>query len=459
MKNKKTVFGILIAFVILISIIVYLVFPKNMGPIEPFLNLGDLFAGGDGNAPGKPAYYQIGMDCTTGNLVTPGELIQPDIECDDWEINRFERPFNATSQDEYYPDLDIQHTYLGRDADWYYLRFALFDPQPGTNFLAGTYAMEMDLDGDDRGDLLVLVSEPGKENGDKWSSQGVQIWADSNDDVGGLKPNIPEGAVVADGYDILLFDQGIGVNPNSAWARVFMTGSAYVELAFKTDYLEGDIAFKWWVWSWYGEYSPESFKLHDFYSHEQAGDIIEGMDFFPIKEIYAIDSSCANMWGAFPDPTDEDFCDNLNKPDIGLLLKCCIPFLSCVPGVPPGDDPCFLPIEEWFILIWQPAHPGETVPDDIWIEYLKYFKDPYCPPEGSVTPIFTPRELPPPDEDTPPTRETLTPIPEDLPPPPPPEVPCTSSYNKKKCEEAGGTMVDGGVDARGNPLPKICKCP
>ena len=43
----------------------------------------------------------------------------------------------------------------------------------------------------------------------------------------------------------------------------------------------------------------------------------------------------------------------------------------------------------------------------------------------------------------------------DIPPPPV----CKSSYNKKKCEEAGGQMVDGGLDAFGRPLPKVCQCP
>ena len=425
MKNKKTALGIFIAFVLLIIIFIVWVLPKNMGPIEPFLNLGDLFTGGDGKTPGKPAYYQIGLDCTTGDLVTPGELIQPDYGCDDWEINHFERPFNAISQDEYYPDLDIQYAYLGRDADWYYLRFALFDSQPGTEFLSGTYAMEMDLDGDGRGDLLVLVSEPGKEKGEKWSTQGVQIWADSNNDVGGMKPDIPESEVTADGYDTLLFDQGTGDDPNGAWARVFMTESAYVELAFKNDYLEGDIAFKWWVWGGYGDYSPGLFELHDFYSHEQTGDTNEGMDFFPIKEVYALDSSCANMWGASPNPADPDFCFNLDEPDDDtcILLKCLIPFLPCkIPRDKPGDDPCVLPFKEWYILVWIPAHQGEATPpeEQLWNEYEVYLKDPFCPSEGSVTPTPTPTNTSTPTDaptPTPPQNPTPTATVKNTPPP------------------------------------------
>jgi hypothetical protein len=369
-----------------------------MGPIEPFLNFGDLFNGGDGETPGKPAYFQIGLDCNTGDQVTPGELIQPDYGCDNWEINRYERPFNALSQDEYYPDLDIQNAYFGRDSDWYYLRIILFDPQPATEYLAGTYAIEMDLNVDGRGDLLVMVSEPGKEAGEKWSSHGVQIWADSNNDVGGEHPNIPEELDLADGYDTLLFDQGVGDDPNGAWARVFMTRSAYVELAFKNHYLKEDIAFKWWVWSGYEAYSPDLFELHDFYSLEKAGVPHTGMEFFPVNEIFALDSSCPNMWGAKPNLAELDYCFTEVKLDdpaynTCIMLKCAIPMLPCrIPKNKPGDDPCALNFEEWLTWVWKPAHKGEDVPPEkqLWMRYAEYSKDPFCPEIEMVTPTFTP---------------------------------------------------------------------
>jgi hypothetical protein len=480
MKNKKIVWGIIIILIVLVLLVMSFILwglPKSMGSIKPFLNMGDVFSFGDGERPGKPAYYQFGLDCSTGDLVIPGELIQPDFGCDVWQANRFERPFNAVSQDEYYPDIDIQYAYFGRDADWYYLRFALFDPQPGTEFLAGTYAIEMDLDVDGRGDLLVLVSEPGKDAGEKWSTQGVQVWTDSNNDVGGQEPDFPEEGLVADGYDTLLFDQGAGNDPNGAWARAFMTGSAYVELAFKIDYLGGDIAFKWWVWAGHESYTPGLFEIHDFYSHEQAGDPNKGMDFFPSNEIFAIDSSCANMWGASPDPADPDYCFSFKEPvdDSCVLLKCLIPLLPCkIPGDKPGDNPCVLPFEEWVILIWGPGHPGQLVSEQLlWKEYEAYLKKPFCPPEDSITPTPTPiptntptPTLIPTDTPTPtlvPT-DTPTPIPTDTPTPtatkiipPPPQ--CTKNYSKKKCIEVGGKWVEGGMDVFGRPLPGYCECP
>ncbi len=496
MKNKflRVLLIVLVLLVVIIVAFVVWGLPNSMGSIEPFLNFGDIFRRDDGGeTPGKPAYYQFGLDCDTGSLVKPGELIQPEFACDDWRINRYERPFNAGTQDKYHPDLDIQYAYLGRDADWYYLRVALYDAQPGSEFLAGTYAMEMDLDVDGRGDLLVLVFGPGKDAGSEWSKEGVQIWADTNNDVGGLVPNFPEDAVVADGYDTLIFDQGNGDNPNGAWARAFLTGSAYVELAFRTDYLKGDLDFKWWVWAGYRNYTPAMFEFHDFFSHEKAGDANEGMDFFPIKEFFAVDSSCANMWGSSPNFTDPDFCLDLDlqEPvdDTCCILKLIIPLFPCrFPGDKPGDNPCVLAFKDWVALVWQPEHPGQNPSDNeekLWQEYEEYLKDPFCPPDDGTDDDTddddTPTK-PPPDETQPPgdddddddvpivtvelTEEPGGEEPDDTPTPtgyvPPPPL-CARGYSKKKCLEAGGTwvVVDGGTDPTGRPLPNIeyCDCP
>jgi hypothetical protein len=441
MKNKKGFCLLSILFLIILIILLVIIsviiwgLPKNMGPIEPFLNPADLFKLGGARAgvmPNKPAYYQIGLDCSTGDLVTPGELIQPAIGCDYWERNRFERPFNALTQDEYYPDLDIEYAFLGRDAEWYYLRVALNDPQPDTDYLPGTYAIEMDQDLDGRGDLLVLVSEPGKESGKIWSTRGVQVWSDSNNDVGGERPKIAEGSVLADGYETLLFDERNGADPNGAWARVFMTGSAYLELAFRTDYLKEVISFKWWVWSGYGVNSPDQFDLHDFYTLERSGDSYQGLDFFPIKEIHSVDSSCANLWGSVPDPNDPDYCIGeieVKIPEYNtcLMLKCAIPLLPCkIPSDEPGDDPCILPFKEWLHYVWIPEHPGDPIPPlgELWDLYAGYLKDPYCPDDDLVTPTPTPTPTRPPTRTytptptRPPTRTfTPTPTPSDTPTP------------------------------------------
>ena len=73
MKKKKTawkILGIILAVILLIYLIIALLLPRGLGPIEPFLNLGDLFKSSDGTTPGKPAYYQK-RPCCRGRTHAP----------------------------------------------------------------------------------------------------------------------------------------------------------------------------------------------------------------------------------------------------------------------------------------------------------------------------------------------------------------------------------------------------
>ena len=260
--------------------------------------------------PGEPWFTQYVMDCSIGNLVTPGELIQPPVGCDNWETNRFERPFNAIGQDEYYPDLDILHAEFGLSGGWFYLRIGVYDPpRPGSDYLEGTYGVEIDTDEDGRGDYLILVVGPGQEGGSEWNVQGVQIWFDANNDVGNVQPEEPDGPYEGDGYEELIFDQGEGEDPGAAWARVFMTGSAFVELAFKEAVLGGAETFQWWVWADQGVEDPSFFDYHDSIPHADAGDAYEGLAYFPVNQVFAVDNTCASLWGAPPND-DPDLCEN-----------------------------------------------------------------------------------------------------------------------------------------------------
>ncbi len=67
--------------------------------------------------PSDPVYEQLVWDCNTGDRIpdsiSDDYLIQPGSGCDSWQINRYERPFNAVAQNEYFPDLDILSAELG----------------------------------------------------------------------------------------------------------------------------------------------------------------------------------------------------------------------------------------------------------------------------------------------------------------------------------------------------------
>ena len=250
--------------------------------------------------PGTPVFLQYVLDCNTGNLVTPGTLVQPFIWCDSWEANRYERPFNAVDQNEYYPDLDLRFAEFGLDDGWVYVRIAVVDLRQGSGQLEGTYGIEIDLDEDGRGDLLVMAKQPGQAGEGNWGSEGVQILIDSNNDVGNVQPELPDGPYEGDGYDEIIYDHGVGDDPSAAWARVFFGRSAFVEIAFKQSLLENADTFRWWVWSDEGVQNYAGFEYHDFYSHEDAGDANETLEFFPVNQIYAVDNTCAVQWGKLP---------------------------------------------------------------------------------------------------------------------------------------------------------------
>ena len=258
--------------------------------------------------PISPLYKQMIFDCDTGALVEPDTLIQPPPMCDSWEINRYERPFNAGTQDEYYPDLDILSAELGQADGWYFLEIMLFDPREDSGLLEGVYGIEFDLDRDGRGDVLILAQGPREPGETDWSVEGVQVWKDSQNDVGEETPMRPDIEMNADGYDELVFNEGRGLDPDLAWVRVVAGNSAFIQIAFKPSAIDNAEVFKWWVWS---DQAPDAgeFDYHDYYEHEDAGDVYEGDEFFPSKDIHSLDNTCAAIWGGPPDD-DPSLCVN-----------------------------------------------------------------------------------------------------------------------------------------------------
>lgn len=263
-----------------------------------------------GDRPGTPVYQQTIFDCNTGEgLPTAGDLIQPDAGCDSWQINRYERPFNAETQDTYFPDLDILSASLGTDGTWFYAKLNIFDKNEESGFLAGTYAIELDLDIDGRGDVLVLVKAPGEGATKDWTVTGVQFYGDGDNDVGNNVPLAPDSPSTSNGYDVLVFDQGDGDEPDLAWARLQPGTPSVLELAFKASAIYFSPTFKWWAWSDQGVDDPAEADYHDTFDHPQAGDAILGQTYFPSLAINQLDNTCASIWGAEPGD-DPELCVN-----------------------------------------------------------------------------------------------------------------------------------------------------
>lgn len=104
---------------------------------------------------------------------------------DNFTKNLFERPF--TSQDmEYQPYLDINRVDLAYADPWFYFTIFLEGAPPDASSAA--YAIEVDLDQDGRGDWFITAQTPPDS---QWTTAGVQVWRDSNNDVGGPLPSTP----------------------------------------------------------------------------------------------------------------------------------------------------------------------------------------------------------------------------------------------------------------------------
>ena len=127
---------------------------------------------------------------------------------ENFDQNLYERPFNAITMDIYYPDLDIKKARLDLGGIWVYVEIEMANVRQSGG-MNGSYGIELDLDVDGRGDWLILASQPQAT----WSTEGVRVWQDTNNDIGNDFPVSSDPPQSGNGYDQLYFDQGY--NPDA----------------------------------------------------------------------------------------------------------------------------------------------------------------------------------------------------------------------------------------------------
>lgn len=227
-------------------------------------------------------------DCSTGDRVALGVTTIVGSGCDDWSIARIERPVMAYN-DTFIPALDINRAYMGESLNWFYASIRLHSTAAGNLPSDLVVALELDTDVDSRGDLLIIASNIGTE----WSTDGVQIWNDANGDVGGNQPMRPDGAA-GDGYEVLIFDAGVGYDPDLAWARVSPANGATIEIAFKDDLMPANGVYAWWVWTSLGGFDPARMEIVDALNPE---------------ETWLMDNTCGWIFGAKPSSILRNLCE------------------------------------------------------------------------------------------------------------------------------------------------------
>lgn len=223
---------------------------------------------------------------------------------ENFAANLYERPFNANTMDTYFPDLDILRARLYGDSTWIYVSLLLVGPNPGGS-LTGNYGVELDLDVDGRGDYLILAAAPGAD----WSTDGVRVWTDANNDVGGNYPVQPEEGVTGDGYETLVFDSGLGADPDTAWVRISPSDPNAVEIAFKSALIENDAIFTWNGWTERSVLTPAWYDYNDHFTAAEAGSpLTEQTDYYPAKALAELDNTCRWAVGFTPTGQEPGIC-------------------------------------------------------------------------------------------------------------------------------------------------------
>lgn len=261
--------------------------------------------------PGEPPPAQATLwDRPTGQDLQPGQPVVPQGG-DTYTRNIYERPFVENTQDTYFPDLDITEARLSLDAQWVYVTIVLYGLHPDVGFPQGSYGVELDLDRDGRGDLLVWV-ERGVQS-TEWADTRVAVYVDADEDLGAARACLPDAPFNGTGYERLLYYEARGEDPDLAWARWVPGERPVVQLAFKRTLLEGRDQFTWWVWADGKLNWPAAMNFHDSIPFPNAGSPYPDHPLFPARAIARVDNTCRGAFGF--EPTDEDLACHVCPPD------------------------------------------------------------------------------------------------------------------------------------------------
>ncbi len=208
---------------------------------------------------------------------------------DSFRLNNFERPFTESDMD-YHPETDMTKLSLSKGSDFYYFTIEVFSGSEDGGFPSASYGIEFDTDLDGRGDVLLWAE--GLDSSD-WTIENVSVLRDSNDDVGGSRPVLPDDRN-GDGFDEVLFSNEKMDDPDAAWQ--LKEASDKIQLAIKTT-LVGASRFMWRAWADAGTADPGQFDYNDAFSESQAGSPVKNSEFYPVGQLNLVDSTCWINYG------------------------------------------------------------------------------------------------------------------------------------------------------------------
>ncbi|MBI9044077.1 MAG: hypothetical protein JEZ06_06305 [Anaerolineaceae bacterium] len=255
---------------------------------------------------------------------------------DEFLRGRYERPFDQDMN--YIPVIDIKQANLFRDADDDFIYAVIHlkeDPALLPDIQIGL-GVELDLDIDGRGNILVWTMRPLTTD---WSVAGVSVWKDLNINIGGLTPVKSDDPPGDDGYEVNIFDAGVGSDPDMAWSRISPKDPMLIELAFKKDLLGDTEIFLWGAWTIQGADQFELFDHNDHFTFEEAGSPMKSeADYYPLKEMYALDNTCRAASGFTPNGGEPGLCPIYDPPAtaeedppgcIPICIRPCLASVGC----------------------------------------------------------------------------------------------------------------------------------
>ncbi len=218
--------------------------------------------------------------------------------------NRYERPFTATAMD-YLPDVDLERVEMRIDPPWVYLTFQFVSARPD-GIGQTMYGAEFDLNRDGRGEYLIWGASP---PGPNWTTDGVEVWKDTNFDVGGPRPQLSDAPWTGgNGYDLKIFSGGQGADPDLAWIRQ-LEGGAKVQLAFKYSAIGNAPQFYWNGLADLGVRNPAWFDYNDHFTQSNAGSPLPIQpDYYPVQALWGVDNTCRDAYGFTPAGTEVGLC-------------------------------------------------------------------------------------------------------------------------------------------------------
>jgi len=257
-----------------------------------------------------------GLIPTTGNVKTQKhiiDIVSKDTASekrapsgDSYKLNRFERPFLQDMT--YVSDLDIASYSFGADDNFFFVSIELVGANPN-NSIGIDYGVELDLDADGFGDLIIWAHPPYNV---EWSTDNVQIFADKNHDTGGLSAEKSDAPLPGDGYETLIFNggRGEGDDPDLAWVRVNAGRLATVQFAFKKSL--ANERFMYGVIADGGLKDVGKMDYVDRFTEFEAGSPVRSSSFYPLKELYAVDNVCREAYGFVGSGQEPQLCPRPN---------------------------------------------------------------------------------------------------------------------------------------------------